>query len=607
MPLTIEQLLNIDTASAPSYRADGKYLAYLSDKSGVPQVWRHSAGSHTPEQLSSHVDKAAFVKYAPSGGDLIYGMDAGGDERQQLYLLADGEDSAKPLTVDPEAIHQWGGWNPNGRQISYASNSRDPEHFDGYVFDLDTMTQRQLFQGAALFSIECWSPDGRFLVVRLDLASSQIELFLVAAQGGPLRRLTPGNMANCYRNIRWKKDSSGFYLCSNEGREFSGIGFCSLEHLNVSGQNETSLKIEWLHLPDWDVETIQLSPDGRRLAYIINEEGYSKLAVIELESAQHTTVPTHPAGVIPEVVWSPDNNGLVFTLNGSTCPSNIWSWDFSSTTVFQLTGNKSSAVPRETFVEPELVRYASFDGRDIPAFLYLPANPVPRQGLSSVILVHGGPESQYLPQFEPEVQFLLQLGYAVLATNVRGSSGYGRAFMALDDVRLRMDSVKDLKHAAIWLGNQTNMNSHRIAVMGGSYGGFMVLAAITNYPDLWAAAVEFYGVVNFQTLLANTGPWRRKHRAAEYGDPVTDADFLHQISPIHHADKITAPLFVAQGLRDPRVPPGESEQIVNSLQSRGQHVEYLTFADEGHGFVKRANKLIIYRAVARFLDRYLGV
>ena len=151
------------------------------------------------------------------------------------------------------------------------------------------------------------------------------------------------------------------------------------------------------------------------------------------------------------------------------------------------------------------------------------------------------------------------------------------------------------------------MNSHRIAVMGGSYGGFMVLAAITNYPDLWAAAVEFYGVVNFQTLLANTGPWRRKHRAAEYGDPVTDADFLHQISPIHHADKITAPLFVAQGLRDPRVPPGESEQIVNSLQSRGQHVEYLTFADEGHGFVKRANKLIIYRAVARFLDRYLGV
>lgn len=595
-PLPIDAFLKLRSASGPSYRADGEYLAYLSDKTGVAQVWRTRAGSDTAEQLTRHDDKIAFVEYAPCGKDLIYGMDAGGDERQQLYLLADGEHAAKPLTANPEAIHQWGGWSHDGRQIAYASNSRDPGYFDGYVFDLDTMAQRRLFEGTGLYSIENWSPDGRFLLVRLALASSRIELYLVAAEGGPLQRLTAANSANRYHNMRWKKDASGFYLCSDEGREFSGIGFYDLKQK----------KIEWLHTPDWDIETIRLSPDESRLAYVMNEAGYGRLAVIELASARHIPVPTHPPGIIPEIAWRPDGSGLVFTLNGSTRPAGIWSWDFGSATVSQLSEDESPAVSKAHLAEPELITYPSFDGRDIPAFLYLPKTAAPRQAYPAVIFVHGGPEAQYLPQFKPEIQFMVQRGYAVLATNVRGSSGYGRSYMALDDVRLRMDSVKDLRHAALWLQNRADINSRRIAVMGGSYGGFMVLAAVSHYPDLWAAAVDFYGVVNFQTLLANTGPWRRKHRAAEYGDPVKDAEFLRRISPIHHADNITAPLFVAQGLRDPRVPPSESEQIVNSLRARGRPVEYLTFADEGHGFVKRANRIAVYQAVAAFLDRHLG-
>jgi dipeptidyl aminopeptidase/acylaminoacyl peptidase len=223
-----------------------------------------------------------------------------------------------------------------------------------------------------------------------------------------------------------------------------------------------------------------------------------------------------------------------------------------------------------------------------------------------VIHVHGGPESQARPVFNPVIEYLVSHGYGVLAPNVRGSTGYGYEYQSLDDVRLRMDSVKDLQHAALWLGKSGIADPRRIAVMGASYGGFMVLAAVTNYPDLWAAGVDIVGVVNFVTFLENTGPWRRKLRESEYGSLEHDREFLEHISPIRLVDRITAPMFVVHGANDPRVPVGEAEQIVNALRARGVPVEYLRFEDEGHGLVKRANRLIAYPAIARFLEHHLG-
>jgi len=282
----------------------------------------------------------------------------------------------------------------------------------------------------------------------------------------------------------------------------------------------------------------------------------------------------------------------------------VWVWDLPQEKLWQATRSSLGGIAPESFVEPALVHYPTFDEREIPAFLFLPRDK-PARDLPVVINVHGGPEGQARPIFNPVNQYLAAQGYAVLAPNVRGSSGYGYTYMSLDDVRKRMDSVADLRHAALWLRASGIANPQRIVVMGGSYGGFMVLSAITTYPDLWAAAVDIVGIANFVTFLENTHPWRRKLRESEYGSLENDREFLEGISPIRRVNEITAPLFVIHGANDPRVPIGEAEQIVAALRQRQVPVEYLRFEDEGHGLIKRANRLVAYPAIARFLDEHL--
>jgi dipeptidyl aminopeptidase/acylaminoacyl peptidase len=344
------------------------------------------------------------------------------------------------------------------------------------------------------------------------------------------------------------------------------------------------------------------------MAFVINEDGYSRLQLFDVskgwDARFELPTPALPDGIYA-VTWSKDGTRLAITLSSANDAPDIWIWDVQEQVLWRATRSSLAGIPQESFVKPELVRYATFDGRQIPAFLYLPRDREPRL-LPVVIHVHGGPESQSRPEFDPVIQYLVAQGYAVLRPNVRGSTGYGYEYQSLDDVDLRMDSVADLQHAVLWLCESGIADPKSIAVMGGSYGGFMVLSAITTYPDLWAAAVDIVGVANFVTFLENTGPWRRKLREAEYGSLEQDREFLKQISPIHKVDCITSPLFVLHGANDPRVPVGEAEQVVTALRLRNVPVEYMRFEDEGHGLVKRANRLIAYPAIARFLDFYIG-
>jgi dipeptidyl aminopeptidase/acylaminoacyl peptidase len=306
-----------------------------------------------------------------------------------------------------------------------------------------------------------------------------------------------------------------------------------------------------------------------------------------------------------DLVWSPDNQRLAFSFISATAPADVWVLDIESQVLWQATRSTSGGIPMSHFVAPTLVHYPTFDQREIPAFLYLPQGQ-PARDLPVVINVHGGPEGQARPVFNGVIQYLVAQGFAVLTPNVRGSSGYGHTYMSLDDVRKRMDSVADLQQAALWLRASGIADPARIVVMGGSYGGFMTLSAITTYPELWAAAVDIVGIANFVTFLENTHPWRRKLRECEYGSLENDREFLEEISPIRHVARITAPLFVIHGANDPRVPVGEAEKIVAALQQREVPVEYLRFADEGHGLIKRANRLVAYPAVVSFLEKYLG-
>jgi dipeptidyl aminopeptidase/acylaminoacyl peptidase len=328
-----------------------------------------------------------------------------------------------------------------------------------------------------------------------------------------------------------------------------------------------------------------------------NVEGYSDLMLFSGEGRRMPD-PEVPEGILGGFELSPDSRRLAFTLVGPTRNADVWVMDLPDGEARRITRSSTAGIPRSTFRRPHLVRYPTFDGREIPALFY-----EREEGSAPVVVnVHGGPESQSRPAFAPVTQYLLHRGYAVFFPNVRGSTGYGKAYTHLDDVELRMDSVKDLAHAAYWLREKGHQ---RVAVMGGSYGGFMVLAALTEYPELWTAGVDIVGIANLVTFLENTGSYRRALREAEYGSLGSDRDFLESISPIHRAGNIKAPLMVIHGKNDPRVPVGEAEQIVEKVRKNGGTVEYLLYEDEGHGLAKLKNRLDAYPKIAAFLDEHL--
>lgn len=592
----IATYLGVRSAVCPSIRSDGRRLAFVSDHTGFGQGWAMDLPSGTPVQITRHTDKVSFVDYAPVGDALIYGMDWGGDERIQFYLLANGSGAETALTRRPEVIHIWGGWSPDATRIAFGANIRNQAFFDVYVMDVATGKETRVFQGDGHFAPVAWSPDGRSLAVIEMRGMLDIDLHLLDIATGKIQKLLTPKTVSRHQSVRFSKDGASIYLATDCNRDFLGLARLDL----ASGS------LDWLQAPDWDVEVVRPSRDNGRIAYVTNIEGYGNLAIRDLASGKDLKIELPGPGIVPEVTWMPDGSGIVFTLNGACRTPDLYRADATTGAVTRLTTSDTKGLKVTDFVEPELIHYPTFDGRQIPSFFFRPKTPKPAKGWPTVMVVHGGPESQYLPNFRTEVQFLIARGYAVMATNVRGSSGYGRAYLALDDIRKRPDSVTDLAHAHAWLSKHPDIDGRRIAVMGQSYGGFMVLAAITMYPDLWAAGVDFYGIANWLTMLANTGPWRRKQRAREYGDPELDRDFLIGLSPLTHVNEIKCPLLVAQGLTDPRVPPSESEQIVKAVKARNVPCEYVTFPDEGHGFVKLHNRITVHGAVADFLDRFVG-
>jgi dipeptidyl aminopeptidase/acylaminoacyl peptidase len=446
-----------------------------------------------------------------------------------------------------------------------------------------------------------YSPDERFILVSRAQSNVRNHLLLLDTTTGETRTLTPeiSDGQALHEFPAWSADRRGLYLLSNRGRQFLSLAWLDL----------ATAEMTYLRDDSWDLEYLALTRDGTRMALVINEDGYSRMQLFDVSTGWgarlELPVPALPEGVIYGVTWSKDGTRLAITLYRANDAPDVWVWDVPEQVLWRATRSTLGGIPQKSFVEPSLVRYPTFDGRQIPAFLYLPQNREPH-ALPVVINVHGGPEGQSRPEFDPVTQYLLARGYAVFEPNVRGSTGYGYKYQSLDDVRLRMDSVADLQYAVFWLRESGIANPKRIVIMGGSYGGFMVLSAITTYPDLWAAAVDIVGIANFVTFLENTGPWRRKLRESEYGSLERDREFLEQISPIRQVDRINAPLFVVHGANDPRVPVGEAEQIVAALRSRNVPVEYLRFEDEGHGLVKRANRLVAYPAIARFLDQFVG-
>ena len=565
---------SIDAATSPAFSVDGTTLFHLRG-AGLAQVWALELESGAERQLTRHDEKVALLRRAPDDDRLIHGVDAGGDERQQLWL---GEAA---LTSAPQVIHGFGAWHPDGARISLTANDRDPAHFDVLVQDLATGQRSLVHQGTHEITLGPWHKDGERLIGIEDRATPDQRPMILRLGGAaqPVPRTGPTRFAS----LRW--DGEGLLgLTDAGGRDFMAL--CRIDP--ATGAAETVFAPEGRDVEAWAL-------NGAQLATIENDRGYARLRVGPLDG-ERPVVAGLPDGVVADLAWSTDGAQLAVSASAPDQPAGLYVWwDGEVRPVWR----PDCSLALRPF---RLVSWQSFDGARIEGWLALPEGAGPHP---AVVWVHGGPAAQTRANFRPDMQALLARGYAVLMPNVRGSTGYGRPFMSSDDRERRLDSVHDLAAARHWLAAQPGIEPERIAVMGQSYGGYMVLAAITEYPALWRAAIDFYGIADFTTLLAGTGAWRRSHRSEEYGDPARHRALFDRISPIRHAGRIEAPLLVLHGTRDPRVPYGESEQIVAALRGRGHHVEFETFDYAGHGFVRPDDKVRVYRAVAAFLDAHM--
>ncbi len=601
----LDRFLNVRSAIAPSVSPDGRSVAYLSDTTGVYQLWHVPTRGHAPTQLTYAHEIVRGGWFSPRRSELVFAMDEGGNERMQLYWLRRSEDGPADhsqdrwdstiLTDQPAAVHDFGGWSHDAQRIAFSANRTRESRFDIYTQALGG-EPRLLKEGpGGFFGSVGWSPDDRWLLVSRGESSVNQDLYILDIATGEAQHITPHKGEASYLSAHWSADGNSVYCVSTWERDLAALAQIDL----ATG------RLSYLETPPHEIEAVEVSPHGRWLAWVANVGGRSELNARDLRTGRLLTPPELPIGLITAIEFSRDEGALVFAFNGPQYNSDIWQWELVSNALRQLTHSSRDDLPFALFQAPELIHYQTFDGRRIPAWFYAPQARGDR--LPPVIVhVHGGPEGQARPNFIPLFPYFLRCGYGILAPNVRGSSGYGATYMNLDNTTKRMDAVKDLVHGVYWLRDQGKADPTRIAVYGGSYGGFMVLAAVAHYPELFAAGIEICGASNWVTFLEHTGSYRRAHREAEYGNLREHRAFLEAISPIHHVDKIRCPMMIIHGANDPRVPVGEAEQIVAALKRREVPVEYLRYEDEGHGLFKQKNRLDAYPKAVAFLDKYVA-
>jgi dipeptidyl aminopeptidase/acylaminoacyl peptidase len=594
VPPSLIRILDARGATRVALSPDAGTLYFASDLTGTVQLWSLSVAGGVPRRLSYEADRVGTYRISADGARIAYGADEGGDERWALWVMnADGT-KAYRLSTEADRIHHVVAWSADGSGVLAFANLRDERFFDLHEFPAHGGPPKLRFRHDGTAFEATALEDGRVVIATNRARSDQNHLVLVARDGAT-RQLTPETPAAMHQLAQAFED--GILALSDRDRDVPAIA-----RVGVDGS------FRYVVAPANKVID-DLVVAGKEVAYAVNIDGRSEIRL--LSGAEDVPIAGLPPGVLATDLVG---NSLAVAPDGTVAVA--WARFDSPSALYvappgrparlvvpaQMAGLSPEGLPAD-----ELVSWKSFDGRTIPGFLLRPrgATTGPRP---TVVQVHGGPEGQARPLWNPLTVALVAAGFNVLQPNVRGSSGYGRAYMSLDDVRLRMDSVKDLDAAAAWLAASGVAPADRIGVIGGSYGGFMTLAAITFCAERrWAAAVDIVGIASFTTFFAKTAPWRRPLRAAEYGDPVKDADFLESISPLNFIDRIEAPLMVIHGANDPRVPVEEAEQIVSKLRARGRAVDYLRYEDEGHGLSKAKNRADAWPKVVRFFEKHMDL
>jgi dipeptidyl aminopeptidase/acylaminoacyl peptidase len=596
----LRQYLSARTAAFHGWAPDGKGLLIATRFGNTMQLHRVYEPGGRREQVTFFDEPVnGHTLRAASDGALLISMSEGGSERDQVYLFEPATGRSTRLT-DGRSRNQMQAVSRDGTKIIIASNERNGRDTDLFAVDpRATKSMRPVLRASGQFwNAQDFSGDkSQLLVSRYVSINESYPAILDVASGD--KRPIPNEAAppTAVGSMKYAADSKSIYLSSDARGEF----------LQLARVDAETLKYTWLtkDIP-WDVEEIAVDPHSGRVAFTVNEDGASALYL--LENDQPKRLPVEP-GVVTGLEFSPDGGKLGFTLARPEAPADVFSLTLADGQLTRWTYSETGGLPASTFVTPTTVHYKSFDGREIPAYVYKPRGASPTKPAAVLISIHGGPEGQYRPIFAGMEQFLVnELGLAVIAPNVRGSAGYGKTYLKLDNAELREDSVRDIGALLDWIASQPDLDSHRVAVYGGSYGGYMVLASLTHYSDRIRAGVDIVGVASFNTMLKTTSAYRQDLRRAEYGDerdPKMRA-FFTRIDPLNNAQNIHSALLVAHGRNDPRVPFTEAQQIAAKVRSNGKTVWTIYANNEGHGFQKKDNRDYLNAAIALFLKQNLA-
>lgn len=579
--LTLEKL---GTSWSPCFSPDGKNLAYVSDVSGSPQVWVEDTEGGNPKRITNSNDSIGHVIWSPDGTRLLLSIAPGGNGGNvQIFTVKPDGTGLKRLSEGRNEANWLGPCVRDANFLPITSNRSDLTSYDSYMIDLETGDYTFVSKNKGLALFLDVTPNGeRGLLYQMEdrVANS---LFLVDFKTGEKVLISPEKGGTAYNDAKFSKDGNLVFLSANYNRNFSA--FC---RISIASTTKPSFIETIAENPLGDLEDFALSPDGKIAVLFWNVAGATEIELLQIDSLTREKGPNLPAEMGSFPVFSPDGRLLAFTLSGPALPQNIFLLNLDTKNIAQVSRSNDQDINLSHFNKPKPVTFSSHDGLPISGWLYLPKNfdqPGPM-----VVSFHGGPEGQERPCFRSDYQVFLNNGLAIFAPNVRGSTGFGKSFAAMDNGPLRFNAIKDIKACIDYVVSHGFADPGRIGIFGASYGGYMVMAGLTSYPDLFAAGVNLYGIVNFETFFRNTHPSMAEISKSKFGDPVSQAGLLRDLSPINRIDKVIAPTLLLHGKNDSNVPLNESEQIYKELKRNEIPTKLVVFSDEGHGFLKVKNR-----------------
>lgn len=594
---TIEQFYATTGVRDASFSTDEKRILFSSNQTGVYNVYSVPVAGGVPTNLtSSATDTTYAISYFPTDDRFLYTRDQGGNELNHLYVHeADGQE--RDLTPGEKLKADFDGWSGDRTTFWVETNERDPRYFDLYRYDAKTY-ERTLFYKNEGYNIAAISPDGKWVALVKTNGTSDSDIYLWSAAANEAKLITKheGQADNAPQQFDPK--TGALYYLSNEGSDFQRVR----RYDPATGRSEDVEK------PAWDPLFVRFSKNGRYRATGINDDGRTVVHVLDTQTGREVALPKLPTGDITTVRFADSEKRMAFYVSGDRSPANLYVYEFGAQAPARLTDSRSKEIDPADLVDSEVVRFRASDGLVIPSIYYKPQKASARNRVPALVWVHGGPGGQTRKGWSATIQYLVNHGYAVLGINNRGSSGYGKSFYIADDQKHGREPLRDCVEGKNYLASLPYVDGSKIGILGGSYGGYMVLAALAFRPEEFAVGVDIFGVSNWLRTLQGIPKWWEAQRLALYkeiGDPDKDEAMLRAISPVFHADQIRRPLLVLQGANDPRVVKPESDDIVAAVKKNGVPVEYIVFPDEGHGFTKKKNQIEGYGAILTFLDKYL--